>query len=72
LARRFEDECDMTWRAVLRRMRVRRAVEELAAGDASVTTIAHTVGYTSLSAFNAGFRDLTGRTPTEYRATFRP
>ena len=72
LARRFEDECGMTWRAVLRRMRVLRAIEHLAAGDDSVTTIAHRVGYTSLSAFNAAFRDLTGRTPTQYRATFRP
>jgi AraC-like DNA-binding protein len=72
LARRFEDEAGMTWRAVLRRMRVLRAIEELAAGQDSVTTIAHTVGYTSLSAFNAAFRDLTGRTPTQYRATFRP
>ena len=71
LARRFEDESGMTWRAVLRRMRVLRAIEELAAGDDSVTTIAHTVGYTSLSAFNAGFRDLTGRTPSQYRASFR-
>jgi AraC-like DNA-binding protein len=72
LARRFEDECGMTWRAVLRRMRVLRAIERLAAGDDSVTTIAHEVGYTSLSAFNAAFRDLTGRTPLQYRATFRP
>ena len=62
----------MTWRAVLRRMRVLRAIEELAAGEGSVTTIAHAVGYTSLSAFNAAFGDLTGRTPTQYRATFRP
>lgn len=72
LARRFEDECGLTWRGVLRRMRVCRAIEELAAGDDPVTTIAHRVGYTSLSAFNAAFRDLTGRTPSEYRATFRP
>ena len=72
LARRFEDECAMTWRAMLRRARVLRAIEELAAGEDSVTTIAHAVGYTSLSAFNAAFRDLTGRTPTQYRATFRP
>ena len=72
VARRFEDECGLTRRAVLRRMRVLRAIEELAAGEDSVTAIAHTVGYTSLSAFNAGFRDLTGRTPTQYRATFRP
>ena len=72
LARRFEDECAMTWRAVLRRMRVLRAIEALATNEHSVTTIAHAVGYTSLSAFNAAFRDLTGRTPTQYRATFRP
>jgi AraC-like DNA-binding protein len=72
LARRFEDECGTTWTAVLRRMRVLRAIERLAADDASVTAIAHAVGYTSLSAFNAAFRDLTGRTPTQYRATFRP
>lgn len=72
LARRFEEEAGLTWRAVLRRMRVLRAIEELAAGDESVTGIAHRVGYASLSAFNAAFRDLTGRTPTDYRATFHP
>ncbi len=72
LARRFEVECGLTWRAVLRRMRVLRAIEALAAGDDSVTAVAHAVGYTSLSAFNAAFRDLTGRTPTAYRATFHP
>ena len=72
LARRFERECGMTWTAVLRRMRVVRAIEKLAAGEDSVATIAHSIGYTSLSAFNAGFRDLTGHTPTQYRATFRP
>jgi AraC-like DNA-binding protein len=72
LARRFEAETGMTWRAVVRRMRVLRAVEELAGGDASVTAIAFATGYTSLSAFNAAFRELTGRTPSDYRASFRP
>jgi AraC-like DNA-binding protein len=52
-------------------MRVLRAIEELAAGDTPVTRIAFMVGYTSLSAFNAAFRDLTGHTPTGYRASFR-
>ncbi|WP_433201355.1 AraC family transcriptional regulator [Dactylosporangium sp. CS-047395] len=70
LARRFEDETGLTWRAVLRRMRIMRAVEELAAGDAPVTKIAFAVGYTSLSAFNAAFRELTGRSPTQYRESF--
>jgi AraC-like DNA-binding protein len=72
LARRFEEETGMTWRAVLRRMRVLRAIEELAAGDAPVTKIAFMVGYASMSAFNSAFRELTGRTPTDYRASFRP
>ncbi len=72
LARRFEDECGMTWSAALRRMRVLRAIEMLATTGSTVTTIAHAVGYTSLSAFNLAFRDLTGRTPTQYRRTFRP
>jgi AraC-like DNA-binding protein len=51
-------------------MRVLRAIEELAAGETPVTRIAFTVGYGSLSAFNAAFRELTGRSPTEYRASF--
>ncbi len=72
LARRFADETGMTWRAVLRRLRLLRAIEELAATDAPVTRIAFTVGYSSLSAFNAAFQELTGRTPTDYRASFRP
>jgi len=38
---------------------------------ASVTEIALGVGYNSLSAFNAAFRDLMGKNPTEYRATFK-
>ena len=72
LARRFEDETGTTWRSALRRMRVLRAVELLAADDTPVTQIAFAVGYGSLSAFNAAFRELTGRTPTQYRASFRP
>lgn len=70
LARRFEAEVGTTWRATLRRMRVLRAIELLAADDAPVTRIAHEVGYGSLSAFNAAFRELTGTTPTDYRETF--
>lgn len=49
-----------------------RAIEELAADDTPVTKIAYMVGYSSLSAFNAAFQELTGRTPTGYRASFRP
>lgn len=71
LARRFSDELGMTWREVLRRVRIIRAVEALATSDASVTEVALSVGYQSLSGFNAAFRDLTNMNPTEYRASFK-
>jgi transcriptional regulator GlxA family with amidase domain len=72
LARRFADETGMTWQAVLRRMRILAAIEKLADEDLPITAIAFQVGYSSLSAFNAAFRELTGRTPTQYRLSFRP
>lgn len=73
LARRFEDELGMTWRAALRRVRLLRAIELLATDEQpSVAAVAMRVGYSSLSAFNAAFRDLVGQTPSQYRATFRP
>jgi AraC-like DNA-binding protein len=73
LARRFEDELGMTWRAALRRARLLRSIELLAGDESrSIAAIAMDVGYSSLSAFNAAFRDLVGQTPSDYRATFRP
>jgi AraC-like DNA-binding protein len=71
LARRFSEEIGMTWRDALRRIRMIRAIEALASSDASVTEIAMTVGYNSLSSFNVAFRDLTGKSPSQYRATFQ-
>ncbi|WP_443751099.1 AraC family transcriptional regulator [Asticcacaulis solisilvae] len=71
LARRFADEMGMTWQQALRRIRLMQAVERLATTPLPVTDIAMSVGYNSLSAFNAGFRELVGMSPTQYRATFQ-
>lgn len=70
LARRFELELGMTWRAALRRLRILEAIEQLAGTDHPVTQIAMDVGYSSLSAFQTAFHDLIGQTPSEYRASF--
>lgn len=70
LARRFEQEIGMTWRAALRRLRVLRSIELLATTSMSVTEVAVSVGYCSPSAFNAAFRDVTDTTPSRYRASF--
>ena len=53
-------------------VRILRAIEMMASGNESVTTIAMHVGYSSLSAFHAAFRDLTDQTPSEYRRGFEP
>ena len=71
LSRRFAKEMGMTWRDALRRVRVIRAVEQLAITDASVTEIALSVGYGSLSGFNSAFQELMEMSPTEYRATLK-
>ncbi len=71
LSRRFAAEMGMSWQQALRRIRLMRAVELLASTADPVTEIAMTVGYTSLSAFNAAFRELVAMSPTQYRASFR-
>jgi AraC-like DNA-binding protein len=70
LARRFANEMGMTWSQTLARIRIIHAIERLAMSEASVTEIALSVGYNSLSGFNAAFRDLTDMTPTQYRDSF--
>ncbi len=72
LARKFAEEMGMTWRQSLRRLRMTRAIEFLAQEDMQITQVALAVGYSSVSAFNAAFRDFTGQTPSEYRDSFGP
>lgn len=70
LSRRFAEEMGMTWSEALRRIRIIQAIEALAASNTSITEIALSVGYNSLSGFNAAFREVMDMTPTQYRASF--
>ena len=69
LARRFSTELGMTWRQAQQRMRMIRAVEQLAEPARAITEIAHGLGYASSSAFNSAFREFAGQTPTAFRQT---
>ena len=69
LTRRFASEMGMTWREVLRHIRIMNAVGALATTNASVTEIALSAGYRSLSGFNAAFREQMQMTPSEYRTS---
>lgn len=71
LARHFASELGMSWRAALRRMRMIRAIEMLAEDGTAVTEVALSCGYSSMSAFSAAFRDMTGQSPAEFRRSFR-
>ncbi len=65
LARLFDAETGMSFRAWRQQLRLLRALERLAAGDA-VTTVAMDMGYDSPSAFTAMFRRNLGEAPTRY------
>jgi AraC-like DNA-binding protein len=65
LARLFRRETGLGFRAWRQQLRLQRALERLAAGDA-VTTIALELGYESPSAFIAMFKKALGVSPSRY------
>jgi AraC-like DNA-binding protein/quercetin dioxygenase-like cupin family protein len=65
LIRRFQAETGMTFRQWRRQARLLAALEALGAGR-SVTEAAFDVGYESVSAFVAAFRESLGATPGKY------
>lgn len=65
LARLFAEETRMGFRTWRQRLRLYRALEQLAGGT-SVTTVAFEVGYNSSSAFIAAFKERFGKAPGEF------
>ena len=68
LLRRYASKLGITWAQSLRRIRMITAMERLATTQDPITMIALDVGYQSLSAFNAAFRDFAGATPSAIRS----
>jgi AraC-like DNA-binding protein len=66
-ARAFAAAYGETPRAYLTRRRIERAKTLLRTANLSVTEICFLVGYASLGSFSARFRELVGRSPSEYR-----
>lgn len=65
LIRKFRAETGMSFVAWRQRARVIQAIKLLSIGD-SVTDVALSVGYESLSAFISVFKNITGVAPTQY------
>ncbi|MBB4662360.1 helix-turn-helix transcriptional regulator [Conexibacter arvalis] len=56
----------------LQMRRIERAQALLRDGELTVTEVCLAVGFTSLGSFSARFRELTGTTPSAYRAGTEP
>ncbi len=67
LARLFQAETGLSFRAWRQQLRLHEALSRLAAGE-PVTSVAYAVGYDSPSAFIAMFRRAMGATPSRYLA----
>lgn len=66
--RRFREAYSETPYAYLMTRRIERAKALLRRGDLTVTQVCFEVGCTSLGSFSARFTELTGETPSSYRA----
>ena len=67
-ARAFTAAYGETPRTYLTRRRIERAKTLLRTANLSVTEVCFLVGFASLGSFSARFRELVGRSPSEYRA----
>ena len=71
LSHRFHDALGVTFRDYLLKVRLERAKVLLAAGQASITEVAHDVGFGDLARFDKVFKRYTGFTPSAYRSNLR-
>ncbi|WP_343731295.1 AraC family transcriptional regulator [Duganella sp.] len=69
--RAFKESTGLAPRAWLRQYRLEQAMTMLRDTDASVMAVAAALGYGSQTAFAAGFRKLTGETPSDWRRRAR-
>lgn len=68
-SRQFAATFGETPHRYLQRRRIERAMTMLRDGDRSVTDIAVEIGYDSLGTFSRTFREITGRSPSDFRSS---
>jgi AraC-like DNA-binding protein/quercetin dioxygenase-like cupin family protein len=67
LSRLFSTETELSFKSWCQRARIAAAIRRLSTdADVSVKQLAAQLGYASVPAFSAAFRQVTGRTPTEF------
>jgi transcriptional regulator GlxA family with amidase domain len=67
LSRLFSSETQLSFKSWCQRARIAAAIERLSVdADVSVKQLASDLGYASFPAFSHAFRQVTGKTPTEF------
>jgi AraC-like DNA-binding protein len=67
LSRLFSSETQLSFKTWCQRARIAAAIEKLSTdGNVSVKQLASDLGYASVPAFSHAFRQVTGKTPTEF------
>jgi AraC-like DNA-binding protein len=70
LSRLFKSETQLSFKSWCQRARIAAAIERLSVdGNISVKQLAADLGYASFPAFSHAFRQVTGKTPTEFAET---
>ena len=70
LSRLFASETQLSFKSWCQRARIAAAIERLSVdGNVSVKQLAADLGYASVPAFSHAFRQVTGKTPTEFAET---
>jgi AraC-like DNA-binding protein len=70
LSRLFASETQLSFKSWCQRARIAAAIERLSIqANVSVKALAAELGYASVPAFSHAFRQVTGKTPTEFAAT---
>jgi AraC-like DNA-binding protein len=69
LSRLFATETQLSFKSWRQRARIAAAIERLSTESVSVKQLAADLGYASVPAFSHAFRQVTGKTPTEFAET---
>ena len=67
----FKKKTNLTFMEYVKRVRVGMAAKLLAESDRQITQICFESGYNNLANFNHYFKSIMGRTPSEYRKSFK-
>jgi beta-xylosidase/AraC-like DNA-binding protein len=67
LSRYFKNRFGVNFHSYLNHLRLESAKKDLLLSDATVTTVAHDNGFPSLSTFTKELKNISGKTPNEYR-----